>query len=422
MVVFHAQGSNLSYFQFRKNPMHPALSLGLALLLSFLFGACDGGRPPPSDPVAVEEAIALSSEFLADLTGENGRMAYRFNLNPTISVTPKYNILRHAGTLYAMCMAYEREPDANLRAAIGRAGRFLRETSIRTVPEGYRMRAVWSIPEINGGKGPLQAKLGGTGLGLVALLRMEKSFPGSTPLSELQSLARFILFMQKEDGSFYSKYIPSQGGRWDNWTSLYYPGEAALGLAMLHAKDGAEVWKEAAFDALAYLANRRKNEDSVPADHWALLATETLLNVAVFSQGETDLLIDHAVQICQKMIDDQIREGRQPGLIGGFSKNGKTTPAATRLEGLLAAQSFLPSDNPIQRRMADAIPRGISFLLRAQITEGEYAGAFTREINSFPETGWEAKSSDRPRATEVRIDYVQHALSAMILFRHSSRQ
>ena len=98
------------------------------------------------------------------------------------------------------------------------------------------MLAVWSEPEVNRSGKPLQAKLGGTGLGLVALLSLENIQPGFTPLADLQALGRFTVYMQKEDGSFYSKYIPSAGGRWDEWQSLFYPGEAALGLLMLYQR------------------------------------------------------------------------------------------------------------------------------------------------------------------------------------------
>ena len=57
--------------------------------------------------------------------------------------------------------------------------------------------------------------------------------------------------MQKEDGTFYSKYIPAEGGRSVRWTSLYYPGEAALGLLMLYEKDPSAAWIQAAANAIA---------------------------------------------------------------------------------------------------------------------------------------------------------------------------
>ena len=85
--------------------------------------------------------------------------------------------------------------------------------------------------------------------------------------------------MQKPNGSFYSKYIPTEGGRWDKWKSLYYPGEAALGLLMLYELDPSPLWLKAAVDALVYLASSRAHKTEVEADHWVLLAAAKLLSI-----------------------------------------------------------------------------------------------------------------------------------------------
>jgi hypothetical protein len=55
----------------------------------------------------------------------------------------------------------------------------------------------------------MEAKLGGAGLGLVALVRLAKMQPGAVPIDEGRRLGQFVAFLQRGDGSFYSKYIPS---------------------------------------------------------------------------------------------------------------------------------------------------------------------------------------------------------------------
>jgi hypothetical protein len=279
------------------------------------------------------------------------------------------------------------------------------------------MLAVWSEPEVNRSGEPLRAKLGGTGLGLVALLSIEKLHPGFTPLSDLQALGRFIVFMQKGDGSFYSKYIPSLGGRWDEWQSLYYPGEAALGLLMLYEKDPSDVWIESAADALAYLARSRKNSTDIPADHWALLATEKMLSLENTDELSVsrELLINHAIQISDAMLQHQIEDPERPEYAGGFSEDGRTVPTATHLEGLQAALNVLPLDHENRKHINTAVARGLSFLLRAQISEGEFIGGFPRAAGKIDRGIADTDESNR-RASEVRIDYVQHALSAMIQY------
>ena len=65
------------------------------------------------------------------------------------------------------------------------------------------------------------AKLGGAGLALIALVSLEKAQPGLTSLAYMRQIGEFILFMQKPDGSFYSKYIPQKGGFDKKFVSLY---------------------------------------------------------------------------------------------------------------------------------------------------------------------------------------------------------
>ena len=118
-----------------------------------------------------------------------------------------------------------------------------------------QMLAAWLAPELAGNDEPRQAKLGGTGLALVALLNVEQVAPGSLPLDELRALGRFIIFMQKSDGTFYSKFFPDSG-RSDVWQSDYYPGEARLALLMLYAHDPAPQWLRTAAKALDGMVRR----------------------------------------------------------------------------------------------------------------------------------------------------------------------
>jgi hypothetical protein len=155
----------------------------------------------------------------------------------------------------------------------------------------------------------------------------------------------------------------------------------------------------------------------VPADHWALLATEKLLSLENIDEVPVprELLVNHAIQISEAILQDQIEDPERPEYDGGFTEDGRTTPTATRLEGLQAALNVLPPDHELRRRIETAVPRGISFLLRAQVSEGEFSGAYPRAVGKIDPDLPDADAFNR-RATEVRIDYVQHALSAMIQY------
>jgi len=254
---------------------------------------------------------------------------------------------------------------------------------------------------------------------LVALLSVEENLPGTTPVEYLRKMGNFLLFMQKKDGSFYSKYIPEKGGRDDSWTSLYYPGEAALGLLMLYERDPSLTWLQAAANSIAYLARKREGKKRVEADHWALLATAKLL--PLYDRCRQPLpkqaIERHAVQICQSILKSKPENYDNPLRSGGFTEDGRTTPTAIRLEGLLAALSFLQADySNLRKQMILAIDEGMQFLLRSQIRSGEHAGGIPRAIHSLPEDHPQYTKSFNRRATEVRIDYVQHTISAMLQY------
>ena len=404
-------------------------------LLLFPLGAAIGWavneeeKPAASEPTLPEPGQLLSEEevrgaieaaggYLVRATGPDGRFVYRADLDPTHDPEPRYNVLRHAGTIYSLGMYHGWEPKEETQRAMERATRYLQECCVDEVPGREGLLAVWSPPEVVFTGKPLQAKLGGTGLGLVALVGTDGVVPGTTPAAELAALGRFLVFMQKSDGSFYSKYFPNQG-RDDSWTSLYYPGEAALGLVMLAEQEGSKSWLEAAAGALGYLAQSREGQSTLPADHWALLATERLLQAEDFdSLGVSRRqLVDHGVRICRSILGERPSSAGTSSFGGSLTPDSRTTPTATRLEGLLAALSFLPSEEvELRREMEAAIHQGIAFLVRAQVRSGELDGAIPRAVVSNQPAGSRRLPFLDPRASEVRIDYVQHALSAMVRY------
>ena len=362
----------------------------------------------------LERAAAAAAGYLTRAVRADGSFDYRRNLNPRFDPTQSYNELRHAGTIYAMATHYQRTPkDASKRAILGAAA-WLRSACLRPLKERPDAIGVWLDPELAGRDGEEEAKLGGAGLALVALLTVEKIQPGFTPENELHGLGRFILFMQRDDGSFYSKYVPADGGRSDRWTSLYYPGEAALGMVLLYEHDPDPKWLRCAARAMAFLTHTRKVQSTVADDHWALLATARLLpqlNKLEQKPATREELVAHARQICTAILEDQVRETNFAEFLGAMNKEGRIAPTATRLEGLLAAATFL-QDGPEREEILSAIRDAMAFLLTAQVRDGEFAGAFPRAVGSLP-TG---NRVDIRRATEVRIDYVQHALSAIMQY------
>jgi hypothetical protein len=352
-----------------------------------------------------------------------------------------YNLLRHNGAIYSLGLSYQRSPNNEVLQAMQRAVDFLKKEAIAPVPEPsaqmtdddnvYEKRphipnllAAWETNGITGGNtGNPTAKLGGAGLALIALVSLEQTLPGSTEIEYMRQLGEFIRFLQQEDGSFYCRYLPHKGGKDDTWVSLYYPGEAALGLLYLASIDDNEEtrnnWIESAKKTLLYLEDLRRTQEleDVEPDHWALLATAKLLPLLDERSNDYWLVYQHGVKVVQSMLSVQTREELEEN-DGCHTSDGRTCPTATRLEGLLAAMTFvrddelfvvdwLPKVERLRDRMLFFIQLGINFLLDAQETDTTYnmhGGVPAR----FPPESEDDK--------DVRVDYVQHSMSAMIAY------
>ncbi len=366
--------------------------------------------------INLENSIHLAASYLIQQNDNSGKFNYRLNTNPEINVSKRYNMLRHAGTIYALASYARYFNDSQAREALLRGSRFLKK-QLKFVDIDSPILAVFSDPIINRSDDPLQAKLGGTGLGLVALCSADLFQPGFTALDTLRMMGEFIRYMQKEDGSFHSKYFPdNQNGRDDSWTSLYYPGEAVLGLLMLYEVNPDTIWLETAKNGLLYLARTRENLSSVPADHWALIATDRLLKSDIrILPVEKRLIVNHLLQITGNIIDNIPKHPANHPFFGCLSKDGRTTPTATRLEGLLAALPYLNEYKPQDAEQALTIIKdGIEFLMKSQIRSRQYMGGIPRATKALDTDHPGYSKSFNRRHSEIRIDYVQHALSALI--------
>lgn len=358
-------------------------------------------------PAAVGHAIDLARGYLERACGPDGKFVYQVDLGSGKKST-SYDIIRHAGAIYALAMANNARQDPEIVATMVRSAGFLHKNYIGP---GVRpgILAVWSKPLLEYSEHQY-AELGGTGLGLVALAAVRQVEPSAVPLQDLQALGRFILFLQKDDGGFVHKY-DAISGPIANWQSMYYPGEAALGLIALYETDHSREWLEAAAKALVYLAGSHPKVEMLPPDHWTLIATaKLLLDCQENACGATrDELVRHAVRVCNSILREQFRSGTPAGIDGAFDPAGRTAFAATRLEGLLAALEFIPKGD-LHDRIDIAVSHGIAFLLRAQVATGTYAGGMPGAIHT--------SALD---SSEVRIDNVQHALCAWLRYAQEFR-
>jgi hypothetical protein len=372
----------------------------------------------PVDPERLRAATAAANDYILRTTASNGRLTYLVNANPAVPVTPGYSMLRHAGTIYALGMAHPVVSDPRQLEVMRRAVSYMRQCCFARFAEDGRV-GMWEPPEVMLQDLPREYKLGAVGLALAALASTHAVDPGAVDVDEMRGLARMGRYLMRWNGDFYPRFAPDRGGRADAPWVLFYPGEMTLGWLMLYERAPAPELIEWSVKALSHMARERAVDREAPADHWALLATARLFRIA--DKERLDIprqaLFDHALQIVHTMLEGSFGSPRSAAIEGTLvaSGRGEVTPTSTRLEALLSALEILPRDHPITPHVVSAVYRGLDFVLRSQIKSGPHAGGIPAALIESGNAADAASEFDR-LATEVRIDFVQHALSAMVQY------
>ena len=368
--------------------------------------------------------MAAASDYLVRHLDTNGRFEYAIHLED-LPLEARYNVLRHAGTVYALSLYHELTGDAAAREAILRAARYLLRRHVRPVAQHQGLQAAFSLPGEEVQTPNAQAKLGGSALGLIALIKARQLDADTVSLDVLREIGGFLLFMQEQNGHFRSKFEDT-GQFVEGFESVYYPGEAILALSLLHEIDPDPRWLGAALKGIDYLEKTRQGVpiSRLPNDHWLIMAADAVLQRYAAAQEppiSRQRIIDHALALGTMMMREQRRTSLLPGLKGSFVSDGAVTSTSTRLEGLVALHNLLPPDHPNRPRIGKSIEDGLGFILRAQVQAGNGKGGFPRALRKRPAIRREAREANQ-RQAEIRIDYVQHALSALVGYQKMRRQ
>lgn len=267
-------------------------------------------------------------------------------------------------------------------------------------------------------------KLGSAGLALISLAPLVDRFPDIISRDMLKRIGNTIIYFQKPDGEFHS--IMHRDGSFEKgWKSLYYPGQAIFGLFELFRITQEKQFLDAAIKSLLYLESSRRNTsiDDMPADHWSLIASARILGYDGVDKEIKQRILSHAEKVVRKILSLQIKQSRFESLVGGFSLKGEITLTSTNAEGLNAIYPFL-SDRELMRQTKSCLDLAMGFILRSQIREEPLQGAWSRAMTRYDIRPNKMDRSegfiDRKRrehnkaAGEIRIDYVQHSLSALI--------
>ncbi|HJQ23620.1 MAG TPA: beta-L-arabinofuranosidase domain-containing protein [Blastocatellia bacterium] len=340
----------------------------------------------------LDQAARAGGDYLIRVMKADGSFHYFYDPLSDRAGEGDYNIVRHAGATIALLQLYEATREPRYLEAARRAVGFLQHR-FRWAREAD---AVYVLDDDG------QAKLGANGLALVALCLQMRLDSRSASRANARRLANLILRMQRGDGSFASYYDLKDGPH--ERASLYYPGEALLGLIELYKQTGERRLIEAARRGADYLITSQRGLTRLPLDAWLMQALEALYSITHEAR-----LAAHAINLGAAMIDEQYTESNQPFYAGGYGPGvPRATPAASRAEGLLAALRLARSTKDGRaERFAEALKLGARFQLSQQFNEENsyYLAHPERAAGGFRESLTSAR---------IRIDYVQHNISSLL--------
>jgi hypothetical protein len=373
------------------------------------FGGLDAPRPLVRGNVivtevsraTVSEALIQAGRYLARQVRHDGTYCYRYQ-SIVDRCAPDYNLLRHAGTTYALLQIHRSFPDPALLAGAERATRWLRR----------QVRPVTGDPSRAYLLEGTRAKLGAVGLTLIALVEREMALHDGRDRDLLRRLAAFVMSQQRSDG-YLASYFAWDGQEVPPEQSIYYPGEALLGLVRLYGIDPEPQYLEAAQRTAHFLVERRWRwggaEIYVPSDAWlaqALAELDALMPV--------DSLQNYAYRIVEVTERTTLSEseGAAIDLVGAPSTGPRvptSTPAGSRIEAATAVWKLARrrGDEARAARLRDLSLASARFQLSQQYREGNdyYLPAPERArggVRASPIDG------------EVRIDTVQHNATAWL--------
>lgn len=337
----------------------------------------------PLDDSATELLVADATDYLIRQITEDGSFVYGYSpcFGKELS---SYNILRHAGTLWALACRYRTSPSEELEAVIRSAVDYLRSQVVTNGDCAYIFEE--KSDEI---------KLGGCGLAIIALTECADLFPDLELTEVCRALGRGILsLMDLETGEFWHVLNPDFS-RKEEFRTVYYDGEATFALCRLYGLTREQQWLDAArISADHFIAA----DYTQYGDHWVSYAMNELTK---YITDEPDYFVFALYNAQRNLQDICDRETAGPTdfelLMVTFMLYVRMTQSGFTVDGFDIASLLLAI-----RQRADAqldaffFPELAMYMQQPQ----QILGAFMARNDSF----------------RTRIDDVQHSMAGLSLY------
>ncbi len=383
--------------------------------------------PPPNKKELYASTIN-GVDWLYDNMYDDGRFLYYYDgikdsrvdfIHPRQQSPLYYNILRHSGGTIALLWGYELTGEIKYLKAAKKSLEYLQSTFItQTETKDYAC-----FPFFNH-----KSKLGGAGVGLVALVKYTLLSGDNCFAKAMTGLVRHILSRIDKDGEMIGYYIHpkyNQGKPLINpqadikkeLFSFYYPGEALLGLALYYRyienkdeKLRLEILRKSR-KALDFLVEVRPQKyadlfPALPADAWLMQAIEEWVKVPGCKKAayidfvfrDTDALASHMYKAANSLYPDY------PG--GFYYKYGDHVyHDASRGEGVMAAYrlaQYLKDDKRARQIMKNMLISAYGIMYLRQTPQSTFA-------HLYPQKSCGSFRFKLTRAW-IRVDSTQHAV------------
>jgi len=347
-----------------------------------------------------------AADYLISSISAEGKIRYQYYVTRDRD-SSSYNLLRHGGTTYSILQAYDRTKYEPYRLASEQAIRYLFakcEEDERTGPFGGGPTK-WILSPGN------KVKLGGAGLALVMLDQYgEATGDYETYREDARKFGNFIVASLKEDGEFiYFPGLTPDGPPTSKDDSAYYPGEAILGLLRLYAWDPDEKWLTAARAASDWLIDVRdagKDERRLANDHWLMIALSYL-----YQATKDEKYVEHSLNLA-RAVQYQYEKNKPAwkdfrDFRGGYYDPPRSTPAATRGEGLVAV---LDTCRVAERECEWVWDLLLETIRHENLSQYDADMLWWVKNKNKAFGGWDGGLID----PSIRNDFVQHNMSAVI--------
>ncbi len=336
----------------------------------------------------LEECAFYAGDNLVFSQSCNGRYRYIYDTEHDLYNDSDYSIVRHAGATYGLLDLYkEVEQDIYLEAGVKGLDylcAFNRIIDLNT----------WAINY------DLEMNIGTVSLAILGMVRYWEATDDEKYNIYVEKYSNFIVSQQNSDGSFAGKYGTDEEDR-------YYSGEAFFALSLAYDMLEKERYLDAMEKALKYYwsADYEYNDSAfIPwassgcAKWYELTENSDFLD---FCFEMTDLQI-----LRQNLIDNYDELGNK---LYGYLK-APTVNTGVYLEGIGDALRVAKTVDDIIRvkKYHDCLKAGVEWELSLQFRDVEQLGVPNKAFGGF-HRGFTVED-----AYLVRIDYNQHAISAIL--------